>query len=65
LLGALEDIDIEKGVEYVKRCRNVDGGLGGMPEMESHAAYAFCGAGVLKIVDEFNQNIKKTKKLNN
>lgn len=38
LLGHLQDIDAEKTVDYIVRCRNFDGGFGSVIGAESHAA---------------------------
>ena len=45
LLGRLNAVDVEKACDFVLRCRNFDGAFGGMPDMESHAAYVFCCLG--------------------
>lgn len=37
LLGRLGDLDVEKTVAHVVRCRNFDGGFGTVPGAESHA----------------------------
>lgn len=50
LIGALDQINVEKAAEYVLNCRNFDGSFGGIPDAESHAAYVFCCAGTLKII---------------
>jgi len=38
LLGRLNELDVEKTVGYIKRCRNFDGGFGAVEGAESHAA---------------------------
>lgn len=38
LLGRLHELDVEKTVSYIKRCRNFDGGFGAVIGAESHAA---------------------------
>ena len=51
LLGRLDagDIDVDKAVEFVGRCRNFDGGFGAVPGAESHAGQIFCCVGALSI----------------
>lgn len=38
LLGELSKLDVEKTIEYIRKCRNFDGGFGGTAGAESHAA---------------------------
>jgi len=38
LLGRLGDLDKEKTIGYLERCRNFDGGFGSVVGAESHAA---------------------------
>ena len=38
LLGHLHELDAEKTVGYIRRCRNFDGGFGAREGAESHAA---------------------------
>jgi geranylgeranyl transferase type-2 subunit beta len=38
LLGRLSELDIEKTVSYITKCRNFDGGFGSSIGAESHAA---------------------------
>ena len=38
LLGHLADLDVEKTVSYIRRCKNFDGGFGASIGAESHAA---------------------------
>ena len=35
-------------------CQNVDGGFGGIPNAESHAAYVFCSVGALAILGDLD-----------
>lgn len=37
LLGCLHELDIEKTVGYIERCKNFDGGFGSVIGAESHA----------------------------
>lgn len=39
LLGRLDALDLDKTVDFVRRCRNFDGGFGMVEGAESHAAY--------------------------
>ena len=38
LLGRLHEVDVEKTVGYIQRCKNFDGGFGAVAGAESHAA---------------------------
>lgn len=38
LIGHLHELDVEKTVGYIRRCRNFDGGFGAREGAESHAA---------------------------
>jgi geranylgeranyl transferase type-2 subunit beta len=38
LLGKLDELNVEKTVAYIRRCRNFDGGFGAVAGAESHAA---------------------------
>ena len=38
LLGQLHELDVEKTVDYIRRCKNFDGGFGAIIGAESHAA---------------------------
>ena len=38
LLGRLHELDVEKTVDYIRRCKNFDGGFGAIIGAESHAA---------------------------
>lgn len=38
LLGRLHELDVEKTVSYIRRCKNFDGGFGAVIGAESHAA---------------------------
>jgi geranylgeranyl transferase type-2 subunit beta len=37
LLHRLEKINVQKAVDYIVSCKNLDGGFGAMPGGESHA----------------------------
>ena len=45
----------EKCVEFFKNCQNFDGGFGGCPGAESHAAYTFCAVGAIKMMDTMDE----------
>ncbi|CAG8596051.1 16768_t:CDS:10 [Funneliformis caledonium] len=36
--------------EWIKRCQNYDGGIGGVPGIEGHGGYAFCGLAAMEIM---------------
>jgi prenyltransferase beta subunit len=38
LLGRLSELDVDKTVAYIRKCRNFDGGFGSSIGAESHAA---------------------------
>lgn len=48
----MDKINVEKARDFVLNCHNIDGGFGGMPGAESHAAYVFCCMGALKILGD-------------
>jgi len=54
LLGKIDLIDKVKARDFVLRCYNSDGGFGGMPGAESHAAYVFTAVGTLKILQDLD-----------
>ncbi|KAJ7845640.1 terpenoid cyclases/protein prenyltransferase alpha-alpha toroid, partial [Mycena olivaceomarginata] len=41
LLGCLDQLDNDKTVDYIKQCRNLDGGFGNSVGAESHAAQEY------------------------
>lgn len=45
-------INLKTATEYVLSCQNFDGGFGGIPGAESHAAYAFCCIGFLAVTNQ-------------
>ncbi|VAI86088.1 unnamed protein product [Triticum turgidum subsp. durum] len=49
LLHRLHKINVDKAVEYIVSCKNLDGGFGAMPGGESHAGQIFCCVGALAI----------------
>ncbi|XP_037497044.1 geranylgeranyl transferase type-2 subunit beta 1 isoform X2 [Jatropha curcas] len=49
LLHCLDKINVEKAVNYILSCKNVDGGFGCTPGGESHAGQIFCCVGALAI----------------
>lgn len=54
LLGALDQLDVNKAVEYLIKCQNFDGGFGSVPGAESHAGQIFCCVAALEIVDSLH-----------
>lgn len=38
LLGHLHELDVEKTISYIRRCKNFDGGYGAREGAESHAS---------------------------
>ncbi|CCM00556.1 uncharacterized protein FIBRA_02590 [Fibroporia radiculosa] len=50
LLGHLHELDVEKTVDYIRRCKNFDGGFGACVGAESHAAQA-----ALAILDKLDE----------
>jgi geranylgeranyl transferase type-2 subunit beta len=52
----------EKSVEFLLRCINTDGGIGGQPDVESHAAYIFCGVSAFALLNKMDKiPVKKVK----
>ncbi|KAK5001944.1 hypothetical protein LTR28_012038, partial [Elasticomyces elasticus] len=49
LLGLMHLIDVERAVDYVNGCKNVDGGYGTSPGAETHAGQIFTCVGALSI----------------
>ncbi|KAF8391444.1 hypothetical protein HHK36_023749 [Tetracentron sinense] len=49
ILHLLDRINVEKAVNYIVRCKNLDGGFGCTPGGESHAGQIFCCVGALAI----------------
>ncbi|KDP46999.1 hypothetical protein JCGZ_02435 [Jatropha curcas] len=49
LLHCLDKINVEKAVNYILSCKNVDGGFGCTSGGESHAGQIFCCVGALAI----------------
>ena len=48
--------------KFFKQCFNYDGGFGGTPNAESHAAYVFCAVGALAMMNKlenFDQELIK------
>lgn len=56
LLGAEEQLSksLRKATEFVLSCQNFDGGFGGVPGAESHAAYTFCAIGFLGVTNQLS-----------
>ena len=48
-LHALDQVNIDLAVDYILRCRNIDGGFGCVIGAESHAGQVFCCIGALAI----------------
>ena len=52
----------EKTVDFLLKCINTDGGIGGQPFVESHAAYIFCGVSAFALLDHLDRiPVKKVK----
>lgn len=49
LLGHLDDVDVERAVQFIKSCENIDGGFGTTPGAESHSGQVFTCVGALAI----------------
>mmetsp|Transcript_1583 Transcript_1583/g.4134 ORF Transcript_1583/g.4134 Transcript_1583/m.4134 type:complete len:392 (+) Transcript_1583:656-1831(+) len=50
----LDCVDVDKAVEYIASCQNLDGGFGSMKGAESHAGQVFCCVGALSIAKSLN-----------
>uniref|UniRef100_A0A3B3SBZ3 Geranylgeranyl transferase type-2 subunit beta n=1 Tax=Paramormyrops kingsleyae TaxID=1676925 RepID=A0A3B3SBZ3_9TELE len=55
LCGKLEEINLNKAVEFVLSCMNFDGGFGCRPGSESHAGQIYCCTGFLSITGNLHQ----------
>ncbi|KAM3853800.1 protein farnesyltransferase subunit beta-like isoform 2-T2 [Vipera latastei] len=51
----------EKTAEWIARCQNWEGGIGGIPGMEAHGGYTFCGLAALVILK--NEQVLNLKSL--
>ncbi|ETE72721.1 Protein farnesyltransferase subunit beta [Ophiophagus hannah] len=51
----------EKTAEWIARCQNWEGGIGGVPGMEAHGGYTFCGLAALVILK--NEQVLNLKSL--
>lgn len=52
LLNKLQEINLDKAIEFIWQCYNdIDGGFGSKPGSESHAAYVYCCVGSLAIAN--------------
>uniref|UniRef100_A0A915JTX4 Geranylgeranyl transferase type-2 subunit beta n=1 Tax=Romanomermis culicivorax TaxID=13658 RepID=A0A915JTX4_ROMCU len=51
----LDDLDLDKIVDYVMKCRNFDGGFGVRVDSESHAGQIYCCIGVLSLTGNLNR----------
>nr|XP_027122959.1 geranylgeranyl transferase type-2 subunit beta 1-like isoform X2 [Coffea arabica]XP_027122960.1 geranylgeranyl transferase type-2 subunit beta 1-like isoform X2 [Coffea arabica] len=49
LLKRLDKINVEKAVNYIVSCKNLDGGFGCTPGAESHAGQIFCCVAALAV----------------
>jgi len=49
LLGAMDRANVDRAVQYIASCQNMDGGFGSMKGAESHAGQVFCCVGALSI----------------
>ncbi|KAL8278023.1 hypothetical protein RQP46_009655 [Phenoliferia psychrophenolica] len=54
LLGRLEELDKERTIGFITRCRNFDGGFGMVEGAESHAAYVWTCVGALAMLDRLD-----------
>ncbi|KAG1738960.1 rab geranylgeranyltransferase [Suillus lakei] len=55
LLGRLDELDVEKTVAYIRRCRNFDGGFGAVAGAESHAGQVCVCVATLAILDRLDE----------
>lgn len=62
ILDKLQEVNVEATVQFILKCANFDGGFGGMPLMESHAAYVFCCVGTLAIAKALHRIDKNVYK---
>lgn len=50
------DIDLDKTTDYIRSLQTYDGGLGNMPDNESHAGLTFCGVGSLHLMNRLDSD---------
>lgn len=61
-LVLLEEPLPQKSVDFLLKCINNDGGIGGQPDVESHAAYIFCGVSAFALLNKMSRiPVKKVK----
>ncbi|KAF7352949.1 Geranylgeranyl transferase type-2 subunit beta [Mycena venus] len=61
LLGCLDQLDKDRTVDYIKQCRNFDGGFGSSIGAESHAAQGvFVCVAALTILDRLDEVDRET-----
>ena len=49
------NLNLSKAIDFVSKCQNFDGGFGGIPGAESHAAYTWTCVAFLKLADSLNK----------
>jgi len=54
LLGRIDELQVDKAVAWIDRCKNFDGAYGCIPGAESHAGQTFCCVGAMAITDRLD-----------
>ncbi|KAK9478420.1 terpenoid cyclases/protein prenyltransferase alpha-alpha toroid [Lipomyces japonicus] len=54
ILGTLDQLKIDKAVEFIDRCKNYDGGYGLVPGAESHSGQIFTALAALSIAERLD-----------
>ncbi|THC87854.1 hypothetical protein EYZ11_012698 [Aspergillus tanneri] len=53
--GEVEDINVDKLVEFIETCQTYDGGISEAPLCESHSGHTYCGIGALTFLDRLSR----------
>ena len=59
-LGDFSQMDRPRVTEYIRSCRNFDGGYGLRPQCESHSGAIYCAVAALKLLGEAPLQPKRT-----
>lgn len=51
IINRMDAVDLAGAVDFIKRCKNFDGGYGSVPGNESHAGQVFTCVAALKLAD--------------
>ncbi|PLB46963.1 putative geranylgeranyl transferase beta subunit [Aspergillus steynii IBT 23096] len=54
----VEDLDVDKLVEFIEACQTYDGGISEAPFCESHSGHTYCGIGALTFLGRLSEGDK-------